>query len=105
MSALIELHARVYFLTPEEGGRKTPVLSGYKPSIFFDKDGTMSIVFLDQENNTEAMLLGREYKVRIVMNYRERLDVLTPGASFQLREGLRVTARGTISKVRVCDEE
>jgi len=35
MSTLLTISAKIYFLSPEEGGRQTPIFSGYRPALYF----------------------------------------------------------------------
>jgi elongation factor Tu len=97
MKTHIELYSKVYFLTPEEGGRETPVFSGYKPSIFFGDLGTLSRIHIEGKKENDLVPLGKSYDVKVILNYRAELDyALTQGQSFELREGLKVVAAGII---------
>jgi elongation factor Tu len=105
MRGYVELHSKVYFQTSEEGGRETPAFSGYKPSIFFGKQGTLSIIYIEGKKEDELVPPGKRYDARIILLHRrELINELKPGRSFELREGLKVVAEGIIEQIQYLEE-
>jgi elongation factor Tu len=89
--------ARVRFLSSQEGGRRAPVWSGYRPGFWFrDAEGNDGVLeFLDREK----AMPGDECEVRITFLHPEFLEgLLGPNKSFDVREGNRLVARGTVLK-------
>lgn len=90
--------ARIVWLSAEEGGRKTPIGPNYCPIVRFDADpdhskhGTNSLV-VDIERNVGHLTDLAD--VRFLADTGPT-DLLYPGATFQLMEGSRVVANGTI---------
>ena len=105
MSGYIEFNSKVYFRRPEEGGRETPVFSGYKPSIFFGERGTLSIISIEGKKEDELVPLGKSYYAKVILLYRKALmNELKVGRSFELREGLKVVGEGVIERIRYLNE-
>ncbi|USQ87046.1 elongation factor Tu [Streptomyces phaeoluteigriseus] len=85
--------ARVYVLSTREGGRSTPVSTGYRPQFYIrtaDVVGDVDLgdVAVARPGDTVAMTveLGREVP-------------LEPGLGFAVREGGRTVAAGTVTAV------
>ncbi|MDG9707229.1 elongation factor Tu [Streptomyces sp. DH10] len=85
--------ARVYVLSAREGGRATPVSSGYRPQFYIRTADVMGVVHLGeaamaQPGDTVVMTveLGREVPVE-------------PGLGFAIREGGRTVGAGTVTVV------
>ncbi|WP_405875075.1 MULTISPECIES: elongation factor Tu [unclassified Streptomyces] len=83
--------ARVYVLSTREGGRSTPVSSGYRPQFYIrtaDVVGDVDLgeVALARPGETVTMIveLGREVP-------------LEPGLGFAIREGGRTVGAGTVT--------
>lgn len=97
MSDLREISAAVYFLRPEEGGRTTPIFSGYRPSFYFgDKQTDGAIIFVE----TEKASPGEEHLVSIKLLHSERLDgTLEVGRVFEVREGRKQVGLGRVTSV------
>src|SRR5207253_10402023 len=85
--------ARVYFLRTEEGGRKIPVLSGYRPSLTFgSKQSGCQMKF----QNKELALLGEECIARVTLLSSQFVySELKPNAYLEVREGSKVIVKGT----------
>lgn len=110
MNKVLEVRARVYFLPTEEGGRHTPVSSGYSPGFDFGvvgNDGTKMqnggmMIFEGQE----LILPGDECVVRIRPLVPELVQpVIRPNLEFNVMEGGRVVGRGTILEILVAPPE
>jgi translation elongation factor EF-Tu-like GTPase len=61
-SELAKISAKVYLLRPEEGGRKTPIFTGYRPAVYFGDRQTNGLIIFKHE---EKPALGCEYTVTI----------------------------------------
>ncbi|MGW5477789.1 elongation factor Tu [Streptomyces sp. NPDC004008] len=85
--------ARVYVLSAREGGRTTPVSTGYRPQFYIrtadvvgDVDLGETAVARPGDTVTMTVELGREVP-------------LEPGLGFAIREGGRTVGAGTVSTV------
>jgi len=89
-----EFEAEVYVLSKEEGGRKTPFFSGYRPQFYFrttDVTGTCKLL-----GDAEMCMPGD--------NARLGIELITPiamdeGVRFAIREGGRTVGSGVVTKV------
>jgi elongation factor Tu len=86
--------ARVYVLSAREGGRSTPVATGYRPQFYIrtaDVVGSVDLgeVAVARPGDTVAMTveLGRDVP-------------LEPGLGFAIREGGRTVGAGTVTAVQ-----
>ncbi len=97
----MEIHsikASVYLLSTEEGGRKGPIFSGYRPIIFWEpaminggNDARMTIELKDECKP------GDRCDATLKFYHPELLpDGIAPGKSFTLREGRKIVGRGTV---------
>ena len=91
-----EYEATVYILTKEEGGRHTPLLSGYKPQFYIrttDVTGTISFV-----DTAKAMALpgDTDLSIKVVL---EKPVAIEEGMRFAVREGGRTIGAGVVSKI------
>ncbi|MEU3949981.1 elongation factor Tu [Streptomyces sp. NPDC029526] len=85
--------ARVYVLSAREGGRTTPVFTGYRPQFYLrtadvvgDVDLGATAVARPGDTVTMTVELGREVP-------------LEPGLGFAIREGGRTVGAGTVTEV------
>ncbi|MGW2101438.1 elongation factor Tu [Streptomyces olivaceoviridis] len=85
--------ARVYVLSAREGGRTTPVVSGYRPQFYIRTADVVGCVDLGEvavarpgETVVMSVELGREVP-------------LEPGLGFAIREGGRTVGAGTVVAV------
>ncbi|MER5840221.1 MULTISPECIES: elongation factor Tu [Streptomyces] len=85
--------ARVYVLSAREGGRTTPVTSGYRPQFHLRTADVVGVVDLGEtavarpgDTVTMTVELGRE-------------TPLEPGLGFVIREGGRTVGAGTVTTV------
>ncbi|MGW1667896.1 elongation factor Tu [Streptomyces sp. NPDC002324] len=86
--------AQVYVLSAREGGRSTPVSTGYRPQFYIRTADVVGDVDLGEiavarpgDRVTMSVELGREVP-------------LEPGLGFAIREGGRTVGAGTVSAVR-----
>jgi elongation factor Tu len=91
------IRAILKVIPSEKGGRKSPILSGYRPTVFFpddDRSGYDAIITL--ENSPQAMP-GDTCLVSIRFLHPEYISSLRSGREslhFTLKEGLRTIAHG-----------
>lgn len=100
-----EIRAHIHFLSTEEGGRRNPIFSGYRPPLNFGSrwpsgepmlnDG---IVLLDDR---EQVLPGEECDVRIRLLRPEIVTVeIEPGLQFDVTEGARkLVGHGVVTEL------
>ena len=93
-----DIEAEITFLTIEEGGRKTPAFSGYRPQFYYDGQdwdaiqnyvGAVEPVYPGQTVTALLSFLSPQYHV----------GKLYPGKEFLIREGQRVVGRGKVTKI------
>ncbi len=92
----MEFTATIYLLNTDEGGRKSPIFSGYRPAFYFgDKQTDGAILFDDQE----PIFPGEKREVKVRVLHPETLeDVLKPNAVFEFKEGFKVVGRGAVER-------
>jgi elongation factor Tu len=92
--------AVIYVLKAEEGGRKTPFASGYKPQFYFrNTDVTGALVDLrDGEDQAVLEMVMPGDNANAVV-YLVKGVALTTGLRFAIREGGRTIALGTVIEV------
>lgn len=91
-----EFEAQLYVLTKEEGGRHTPILSGYKPQFYIrTTDVTGSITFVDAG---KQMILPGDVDVSIKVQL-EKPVAIEDGMKFAVREGGRTIGAGVVTKI------
>ncbi|WP_316818033.1 hypothetical protein [Pedobacter nyackensis] len=88
--------ATLTYKTTEQGGRKTPAMSGYRPQVKFDFEEMQTsgqqtfinreLVFPGETVDAEIRILGVDYFA----------NKLTEGMEFEFREGSRVIGTGKI---------
>ncbi|MGL4759235.1 MAG: elongation factor Tu [Patescibacteria group bacterium] len=91
-----EFEASVYILTKEEGGRHTPLLSGYKPQFYIrTTDVTGTITFVDTSKQM-ALPGDTDLAIKVVL---EKTVAIEDGMRFAIREGGRTVGAGVVSKI------
>lgn len=94
-----DIKAEIYILRTEEGGRNTPVQTGYRPSHDFGLEGTLN----DAQHEyigTEIVGLGETANAYIWFlcpEYQE--GRLFKGMEFTVQEGNKVIGKGKVIKV------
>jgi elongation factor Tu len=83
--------AHVYLLTADEGGRRTPVLSGYRPQFYLR---TTDVVGGLDLSGTDIAMPGDRVDVTVELGKPVALDV---GLGFAIREGGRTVGAGTVT--------
>jgi elongation factor Tu len=97
-----DIEAEIQFLTTEEGGRQTPVKSGYRPHHDFGVDETQfdaAHEYVDREwvSPGETVVAMLTFPGPACHDYLA--GRLHEGFEFTVQEGARVVARGRITKV------
>ncbi|MEV4804720.1 elongation factor Tu [Nonomuraea sp. NPDC049421] len=89
--ALGAFTARVYLLTPEEGGRRKPIASGYRPQFYLrttDVPGELTL-----PDGVESAAPGETVEVTVRLGKAVALEA---GLGFAIREGGLTVGAGTV---------
>ena len=89
-----KFECEVYVLSKEEGGRHTPLFSGYKPQFFFRTTDVTGEVSLDEE--ISMVMPGENAQLRVELGKPVALEV---GTHFAVREGGKTVGSGVITKM------
>ncbi len=94
-----DIEAEIYFLTPEEGGRKpaTPFFPGYRPQFYYDGnhwDASQDYVGVSQVDPGQTAITELTFT-----QPQHHFGKLYPGKEFLCCEGPTVIARGTVTKI------
>lgn len=93
-----DIEAEIYFLTTEEGGRHTPVKSGYRPD--HDFGAGMLNAAVHEYIGCELVAPGQTVRANIgFANPEFQNDRLYAGFKFKIQEGGRLVGHGIIIKV------
>jgi elongation factor Tu len=84
----------VYVLSKDEGGRHTPVFSGYKPQFFFTTTNVTGEVLLP--DGIEMVMPGDSATVAVNLDKPVAFDM---GSHFAIREGGKTVGSGVITEV------
>lgn len=92
-----DIEAEIRFLTTEEGGRRTPARSGYRPQFYYDgQDWAAHQEYPDVEwvhpGETARTLLR-------FLSPDAHLGRIHVGMEFEVREGAQLVGRGRITKI------
>jgi elongation factor Tu len=88
--------AEVYLLTQNEGGRHTPVFSGYRPQFYFrTTDVTGSIALAE---GIDMGMPGDNLRLRVQLT-EEHPIAMDVGLRFAIREGGRTVGSGTVTRI------
>lgn len=98
VTASKKFEAQVYALSPEEGGRKTPFGSKYRPQFFFRTADVTGVVEMKEGSNKEIVMPGENAELII-----ELISAIPmhEGLKFSFREGGRTVGYGSVSKILV----
>jgi len=89
-----KFECETYVLSKEEGGRKTPFFSGYRPQFYFrTTDVTGSVKLL---GDAEMCMPGDNVKLEVELI---KPVALNDGSRFAIREGGRTVGSGIVSKI------
>lgn len=95
VSAHAQGEAKIFVLRAEEGGRRTPFGTGYRPQFFF---GTSDVTGR-LEVGSEGGLVHPGQRATVGFALHEAVGV-EPGMRFALREGGRTIGAGIVTAVR-----
>jgi elongation factor Tu len=93
VSAASLFTAHVYLLTAEEGGRRTPIVSGYRPQFFVRTTDVVGELDLGE---VDLGIPGDRLDVTVRLGKPVPLDA---GLGFAIREGGHTVAAGTVTAV------
>ena len=96
---MTELKADLHFVPTDEGGRLSSVASGYRPQFYFDgQDYDCTVTLPDNERVNPG---DWAFAIIALSKYASGLLYcrIAPGCAFQLREGAKVVAIGTVTSV------
>jgi elongation factor Tu len=88
--------AHVYLLTRDEGGRHSPVCSGYMPQFFLRTTNVSGAITFPEEG--QPVMPGEHVEVGVQLQWDSAL-ALEEGLYFSLREGGRIVGCGVITRV------
>jgi elongation factor Tu len=91
-----KFEAEVYVLSKEEGGRKTPFFSGYRPQFYFrttDVTGAVNLM-----GGADMCMPGDNVKLEVELGKPIAMD---EGSRFAIREGGRTVGSGVVTKILV----
>ncbi len=89
-----EFEAEVYILSKDEGGRHTPIFSGYKPQFYIRTTDVTGEVTLPA--GTEMVMPGDTIKYTVKLIASVALEEKT---RFAIREGGRTVGAGVVTKI------
>lgn len=92
-----EIEAEIYYLTEDEGGRKTAVKSGYRGQFYYNgKDWDAPQEFI----NKEICELGESVKVYLqTLSSDFHVGKFKINQEFEIREGNKTVGKGKITKI------
>jgi len=92
-----EFEAETYYFTENEGGRKTPVHSGYRGQFYYNnKNWDAPQEFIDKE----VCDLGESIIVKMqTLSPAFHIGKLSIGQTFEIREGAKTIGKGKITKI------
>ncbi|KAB8162004.1 elongation factor Tu [Streptomyces sp. 3MP-14] len=89
--------AEVYLLSAAEGGRRTPVATGYRPQFYLrTADVVGDIVLAGDPAGSTVALPGERVSMTVTLGAPVPLE---PGLGFAVREGGRTVGAGTVTEV------
>jgi elongation factor Tu len=96
VTAHTRFEAEVYVLTPEEGGRRSPIFTGYRPQFYFHTIDVTGAVTLPP--GVAICLPGETVSMTVELAADSSIP-LDEGLRFVFREGGRTVGVGTITRV------
>ncbi len=91
VAACLRFTASVYVLTSEEGGRHTPLFTGYRPQFFFRTTDVSGRIDL---RSAPMMLPGDSAEIGVELG---QPVAITAGQDFAIREGGKTIGAGTVT--------
>ena len=90
--------ATLHLLSAAEGGRRTPVRSGYSPQFYVRTTDVSGVLDLGGADAVAAALPGETVQVTVVLGKPVALDA---GQTFAIREGGRTVGAGAVTDTLV----
>ena len=90
-----EFDSQVYVLSKEEGGRHTPMFTGYQPQFYFRTTDVTGQISLPE--GTEMVMPGDNIEMGVVL---EKPIAMEEGLRFAIREGGRTVGAGRVTKIK-----
>jgi len=92
-----DIEAKIYYLTPQEGGRTTPVFSGYRGQFYYNGlDCDAPQEFPD----VEEVKPGETVKAYLAfLSPQLHAKNIYEGMGFLVREGARTVGKGKVTKI------
>ena len=92
-----DIEAEIYYLTSEEGGRSSPMYSGYRGQFYYDGMDCDAPQYFPEAQEVNP---GETVKAYIVflspeLHYKKVYE----GMEFLIREGARTVGRGEVTKI------
>ncbi|WP_445730391.1 EF-Tu C-terminal domain-related protein, partial [Marinobacter mobilis] len=89
-----KFEGEVYVLSKDEGGRKTPFFSGYRPQFYFrTTDVTGAVTLL---GGAEMCMPGDNVQLSVELGKPIAMD---EGSRFAIREGGKTVGSGVVTKI------
>lgn len=101
----MKFEADLSFAPTAEGGRQTPVISGYRPDAWFGAmEGEERVLHgIHIDFSDPEIRPGETKRARITVRVPEAFDdygiTLDRGTTFEVQEGHRVVAHGSVARV------
>jgi elongation factor Tu len=89
-----EFSAQTYVLGKDEGGRHTPLFTGYQPQFYFRTTDVTGQISLPE--GTEMVMPGDNIEMSVVL---EKPIAMEEGLRFAIREGGRTVGAGRVVKI------
>ena len=89
-----EFSAQTYVLSKDEGGRHTPLFTGYQPQFYFRTTDVTGQISLPE--GTEMVMPGDNTEMQVVL---EKPIAMEDGLRFAIREGGRTVGAGRVTKI------
>ncbi|WP_031488944.1 elongation factor Tu [Ureaplasma canigenitalium] len=83
--------AKVYILKKEEGGRHTPIVSGYRPQFYFRTTDVTGAITLPA--GTELVMPGDDVEITVELIAPVAIE---DGSKFSIREGGKTVGHGSV---------
>ena len=89
-----EFSAQTYVLSKDEGGRHTPLFTGYQPQFYFRTTDVTGKIALPE--GVEMIMPGDNTEMQVVL---EKPIAMEEGLRFAIREGGRTVGAGRVVKI------
>lgn len=98
MSLKPQIRAKVTFIAPEQGGRRTPARSGTRSDL--KVQGLFTSCIIHGETAEQVFDFGVEYEVVLELLFGDRYkNAIRVGMEVQLNEGSRMVGYGTVEAI------